>query len=90
MQRMRRAIQRHALQHSWNPEAMVAVKVGETQPGDGTCRDTCEQKLALSSLSGVEQQALAVPAQQITVVIPVAGRYLAGGTEHDQLAERHV
>ena len=88
--RMRCPVQRHALQHSWDPEAVVAMKVSQAQPGDGTGRNTCQEKLALGSLARVEQQALAIPAQQVSVVIAVACRHLAGGTEHDQLADRHA
>src|SRR5690349_9153812 len=48
--RVRRPVQRHTLQHSRNPEAVVAMKVGQAQPGDRTCRNAREKKLALSSL----------------------------------------
>ncbi len=69
---------------------MVAVKVGEAQPSDRAGRHTGQQQLTLRSLSRVEQHALTVPAQQVTVVIAVTGGHLAGGTEHDQLADRHL
>jgi hypothetical protein len=51
--------------------------------------DARVQHLPLGALSGVEEDALAVPAQQIAVVVAVPGRDLTGGAEDDEFAQGH-
>jgi hypothetical protein len=48
-----------------------------------------QRQLPLAPFPWIEQQALAVPAQQVSVVVAMTGGHLTGGTEHDQLPDRH-
>ena len=52
--------------------------------------DAGERQLALRALAGIEQDALGVPAQQVAVVVAVAGRDLARRAEHHQLPRAHA
>ncbi len=71
-----------------HPETVVAVKVREAQPRHAAGRDTGQQHLALCTLAGVEQQPVAVPPQQIAVVVAIPGRHLARGPQYHQLPHR--
>ncbi|CAM5668278.1 hypothetical protein SVIOM74S_08144 [Streptomyces violarus] len=70
-------------------EAVVAVEVGDADPVQVVGGDPGAQHLALCALAGVEQDALAVPAEQVAVVVAVPGRDLAGGPEDDEFAYGH-
>ena len=48
-----------------------------------------QQQLPLGALAGVEEEAFAVPPQQIAVVVAGTGRRLGGGPQHDQFAGGH-
>jgi hypothetical protein len=83
------AVEGQSLQHTGEPEAVVAVQVGQTDPGDAAGRDPGEAELALGALAGVEEDALAIPAQEVAVVVPGASGYLAGCAQDDQVASAH-
>src|SRR5689334_13286781 len=68
---------------------MIAVEVGDADPGDLVRGDAGEQHLPLRALARVEQQPLVVPAQEVPVVIARAGGCLTCGTEDDQLTVGH-
>ena len=65
-------------------ERVVAVEVRDADPVQVVRGDPGAQHLALGALAGVEEDALAVPAQQVAVVVAVPGRDLARGAEDDQ------
>ena len=88
--RVRDAVQRHAGEHAGHAEAVVAVEVGQADPGDRAARHAGQQQLPLGALAGVEQEALGVPAQQVAVVVAGAGGRLAGRAQHHQLTIGHV
>src|SRR5207244_7182232 len=71
------------------PQAVVAVEVAQADPGHVGGADTGLQHLPLGALTRVEQQALTVPAQEVSVMSAGAGRYLARGSEHHQLTHRN-
>ena len=82
-------VQRHPLQHPGQAEAVIPVEMGDADPGDlGRC-DPGEQHLPLRSLTRVEQQSFAAPAQQIAVVVTAAGGRLARGAKNHQLPVGH-
>lgn len=87
--RVRHLVEVDPLDHPGEPEGVVAVEVGDADPVDVVRGDPGPQHLALGALAGVEEDALAVPAQQIAVVVAVPGGDLAGGAEHHQLAYGH-
>ena len=83
-------VEREALQDSGQAQAVVAVEVGEQDPGDGRGRDAGEQHLALGPLPRVEQQPLGVPPEEVAVVVAVPGGGLARRPEHHQFPSRHT
>jgi hypothetical protein len=66
---------------------VVTVKMRDADLGDVSRRDPGVDQLSLRALTRIEQQALAVPTQQVAVVIAIARGHLAGGTEHDELTD---
>jgi hypothetical protein len=82
-------VKRHPLEDAGQPQAVVAVEVGDADPGDLVRGDAGEQHLALGPLTRVEQQPLSVPAQEVPVVVASAGRGLTRGAEDDQLTVGH-
>jgi hypothetical protein len=87
--RVRDAVEREPLHHTGHAEAVVPVEVRDEQAGDVGGGDPCMGHLPLGALAGVDEQALAVPAQQVPVVVALAGRDLARRPEHDQLTYGH-
>lgn len=77
------------LNHPGQAQRMVAVEVCDADPVDVVGCDPSPQHLPLGALAGVEEDALAVPAQQIAVVVSVPGGNLAGGAEHHQFTYGH-
>ena len=76
--RVRHPVEGEPLDDAGQAEAVVAVEVGEADPGDVVARDAGEQHLALGALARVEEDALAVPAQQVAVVVACrVGAWLA-------------
>lgn len=63
---------------------MVAVEVRDADAVQVVGRDTGAHHLPLGALAGVEEDALAVPAQHVAVVVTVPGRHLARGAQDDQ------
>ena len=70
-------------------EAVITMEMAQAQPSHATCRDAGQRQLPLGPLPRIEQQPLAVPAQQVSVVVAMTGGHLTGGTEHEQLPDRH-
>ena len=66
---------------------MVTVEMGDADPVDVVRGDAGPQHLPLGALARVEQDALAVPAQQIAVVVAVPGGHLARGAQHHQFPD---
>ncbi len=77
------------LDHARQAQRVVAVEVRDADPVDVVRGDAGPQHLALGPLARVEEDALAVPAQQIAVVVAVAGRHLTGGAEDHELSYGH-
>ena len=46
-------------------------------------------KLSLGAFSGVEQQSLVIPAEEVAAVVAEAGGLLAGAAEYCQVANAH-
>ncbi len=86
--RVRDAVEREPLHHAGHAQAVVAVEVRDEQAGDVGGGDAGVGHLPLGALAGVDEQALAVPAQQVAVVVALAGRHLARRPEHDELTHR--
>jgi hypothetical protein len=78
-------VQGHPLQYARQPQAVVAVEVGDADPVDLAGPHARQQHLPLGALARVEQQALAVPPQQVTVVVAGPRGRLARGPEDHQL-----
>jgi len=58
-----------ALNGTRHTEAVVTMEVREAQAGNATGRNVGQQKLTLRAFPRIEQQPLAVAAQQISVVV---------------------
>lgn len=86
---VRDAVEVDPLDHPGEAQAVVAVEVRDADPVQVVGGDPGAQHLALGALAGVEQDALAVPAQQVAVVVAVPGRDLARGAEDDEFAYGH-
>ena len=82
-------IHRHSLHDAWHTKAVVTMEMTQAQSSHTIYRDTGQRQLALTALPRIEQQPLAVPAQQVSVVVAMTSGHLTGGTEHDQLPDRH-
>jgi methylated-DNA-[protein]-cysteine S-methyltransferase len=65
------------------------MKVSDAQPGEVVRAHPRVQHLPLGALARIEQEALAVPPQQISVVVADSGGDRAGGSEDDEFAGRH-
>jgi hypothetical protein len=81
------AVQGEPLHDSRYAEAVVAVEVGDTDARDVGGADARQLHLPLRALAGVEEEPLAVPAQQVPVVVALAGRSLARRPQYDQLTQ---
>src|SRR3954451_22215327 len=66
---------------------MVAVDMGEADTRDLRGRHTRLDHLPLRAFARVEEQAFAVPAQQVPVVVPGPGRDLGGGAEDNECTD---
>ena len=86
---VRHPVQGHPLQHARQAKAVIPVEMGDADPGDLAHRDPGEDHLPLGALTRVEQQPLAVPAQQVAIVVAAAGGCLARRAQHHQLTIRH-
>jgi len=86
---VRHPVQGHPLQHARQAKAVIPVEMGDADPGDLAHRDPGEDHLPLGALTRVEQQPLAVPAQQVAVVVTAAGRRLARRAKNHQFTIRH-
>src|SRR5215475_3367212 len=68
---------------------MVSVEVSDADPADMAGRHAGELHLALRSLPRIEQQALAVPPEEVAVVVAAASRNLARGAENHEFPVGH-
>ncbi len=66
-------------------QTVVAMEVGNADLGDVGGRHPRVDQLTLGPLTGIEEETLAVPAQEIAVVVAVAGGHLAGGAQNNEL-----
>src|SRR5207302_9042114 len=82
--RMRHAIQGHARKYSGQPEAVVAVDMRDADARDLAGRGTCLDHLPLGGFSRVEEQALAIPMEHISVMVAGPGRNLGGSAENNE------
>ena len=83
-------LQGDALQHPGQPEAVVAVEVGEADDVDAARRDPGPGHLTLGALAAVKQDAAGSPSQQVAVVIPRLRGHQAGCSQRDELAIAHL
>ena len=70
-------------------KAVVAVEVGDADAGDVARSGARPEELPLAAVAGVEEEALAVPPQQIAVVVALARGNLAGRSQDDQFPDCH-
>ena len=63
--------------------------MGHTDAGHRRGRDTGERELALGALTRIEEDRLAVPAEQIPVVVAVMRRRLTRRSQHDEFTFAH-
>ena len=80
--RMGHPVEGHALNDPRYAEAVVAVEMREADPGDVGDGHAGQGHLPLTALARVEEQALAVPPDQVAVVAARLRRHLARGAEH--------
>src|SRR5699024_5149584 len=79
-----------ALDGAGQAQAVVSVEVGDADAGDvGGCL-AGQVHLSLGAFSGVEQDAVGVPTQEVGVVVASAGGYGAGGSQDEEFTHRHV
>src|SRR5690606_5250517 len=83
--RAARRVDRAALQDPWQPQAVVAVEVRDADARDLRRRRAGGEELALHALTGVEHDELALPPQQVAVLVPRAASGHRRGAEHEQL-----
>ncbi|GAA3124280.1 hypothetical protein GCM10017600_29140 [Streptosporangium carneum] len=67
------AVPGDALDDSGDAEAVVAVEMRHADPRDVMGTDARVEHLTLGALPGIEQEALTIPEQKISIVITVAG-----------------
>src|SRR4029453_5687349 len=60
------------------------MDVGDADPGNLRGRHACVDHLTLGALSRIEENALAIPAEQVSVVIARSRRDLGGGSEENE------
>ena len=82
-------IQGHPREDPGQAQAVIAVEVGDADAGDLGGSDPGEQHLPLGPLAWVKQPSLAIPPQQVAVVVAAPGRCLARRTQNHQFAVRH-
>lgn len=87
--RVLESIEVDALHDAGQSEAVVAVEVGDRDAGYVVGGHTGEGHLTLRPLTGIEQNSLRAPAQQVPVVIAVLGWHLARGAEYYEFTLRH-
>ena len=87
---MLNSIQRKSLQNAGQAETMVAVKMCDENFCNACRGNIGESHLPLRSFARIEQKSFFVPPQKIAVVIPLAGRHLAGGSEGNESSGGHI
>ena len=75
------AVEHHAGQYARQAEAVVAVQVRQADAGDAGRADSRVGHLPLGALARIEEQPLAVPPEEVTVVVAGPGGNLGGGAE---------
>lgn len=79
-------VERNALNHACEPQAVIAVKVRHQQVVDAVGPHPVAEHLPLSALARIEQQPAIAPSQVVAVVVTITGRYLARCSEHHEFA----
>src|SRR5947207_15592587 len=80
------AVERGALHHARQTEAVVTVEVRDADTRDLGRARTGEQHLALRAFTGIKQRAASVPTKQVAIVVAVTRRDLGRRTEYHQLS----
>jgi hypothetical protein len=75
----------HAGKDAGQAVAVVAVHVREADARDLGDGNSGVDHLPLRTLSGIEEEVFAIPAQYVPVLVAGAGRDLRGGAEDDEL-----
>src|SRR5262249_37877098 len=83
------AVQRQALDDAGQPEAVVAVEVGDGDVRDLAGGQPCQRHLPLRALAGVEHDAQLIPLQEERVVVALTRGHLTGGPEECDTAGGH-
>jgi hypothetical protein len=78
------------LKDAGQTEAVISVKVSNANMVNRRSRNSGHRELALGSLSGIKQKALAIPTQQIRIVVPFPGGNLAGCSKSYQFPAVHT
>jgi hypothetical protein len=86
---VRDPIQGHPRENAGQAQAVIPVEMGDTDAGDPGRGDPGEQHPPLCPLTRVKQQSLAIPKQQVAVVVAAAGRRLARRAKNHQFPVRH-
>ena len=89
LHRVRHPVQRHPLQHARQAQAVIPVEMRDADTGDLAGGDPGEQHLPLGALTRVKQQPLAIPPQQVPIVVTAAGGRLARRPQNHQLPVGH-
>jgi hypothetical protein len=86
---MRDLVERQPLDHARQAKAVVSVEMRQADAGDLARLHAREEHLSLRAFSRIEEQPLAVPPQQIAVLVAALRRRLTGSSEDDQLTVGH-
>ena len=79
-------IKAEALDNAGQPQTVITVKMGETDMGDGRCRQIRIGHLSLCPFAGIEQKSTGIPTKEIAIVIAVARGYLGCGAKYDEFS----
>ncbi len=71
-------------------EAVIAVEVGDEDTGDGRGCDVGKDELTLGPLTWVEEEPLAVPAEEVGALVALASGLLGGAAEDGEVADGHL
>ena len=90
MHGMLHVVERQPLHDTRYAEAVVAVEVGDAEPGDRGRRHPGVQHLPLRALPRIEEEALGIPAQEVAVLVALSRRHLTAGAQHNQFTHGHT
>ena len=86
MDRMLGFIKAEALNNARQSKTVIPVKMGETDMGNGRCRQIGVGHLSLRPFAGIEQKSAGIPSKEIAVVIAVARGYLGCCAKYDEFS----